>query len=175
MSAMSADRTARADDLPVDLPEATAGAAVRYHEDGQDGDTWIILEDGPDLHPHFNEFRADDPAGSRFVGKRVGDRVLLASGVQDHWAMVLEIIPKYVHRFREIVNQWHVRFPQDRSLQSFHVGEITTNNVSGGPPVLAKVVEDRTAAFERGYEAYARNLMPVPVLAQALGLGSCPA
>jgi hypothetical protein len=170
LSAMSGSRSERADDVPVDLPEVRPGAALRYHEDQQDGDVWIVLEDGPDLHPEFNEFRADTPGGERFVGKRVGDRVLLASGVQDHLGTVLEIIPKYVHRFRETINNWHVRFPQDRSVQAFSVGEITTDNVAGGPPVLAKVVDERAATFERGYAAYAQTLMPVAALARALGM-----
>ena len=170
LSAMSADRPTRGEDVPVDLPEAQAGAAVRYHEDEQDGDVWIVLEDGPDLHPEFNEFRSDTPGGKRFVGKRVGDRVLMASGIQDHWATVLEIIPKYVHRFREVVNNWHVRFPQDQSVQAFSIGEITSNNVGGGPPVFVKAVEQRAETFERAYAMYAESLMPVAALARALAM-----
>jgi hypothetical protein len=170
LNAMSPERKGVEESVPVLFDTAQGGTAVRYHEDNQENDAWIILEDGPDTIPGLNEVRADSASAKRFLGKKVGERVLLASGVQDRWASVQEIVSKYTYRYRDSMTGWQIRFPNDSTIQMFHVDEIETRNVCGGPPPLVKVVDARADHFEKLYQEYERNPIPVDVLARSLRL-----
>lgn len=90
-------------------------AAVCYVEQGDSVPRWIIVEATPDPNSQFpdSELSPDNASCKAMMGKKVGDTFVLAKGaIQDRTGEIKEIQNKYVHRLRDCMKQWQVRFPE---------------------------------------------------------------
>lgn len=101
-------------------------AAVCYVEQGDSVPRWIIVEATPDPHSQFPEpeLSPDHASCKTMMGKKVGDTFVLAKGaIRDRTGEIKEIQNKYVHRLRDCMKQWQVRFPELPVVQAVKLPE----------------------------------------------------
>jgi tetratricopeptide (TPR) repeat protein len=151
--------------------EVGIGAAVHYAE-SEDRERWVIIEDSPNPRPELGEYPPTHPLAEALIGKRVGDTVTLSkTSARDRTAVIKEILSKYVHRVREVVDSWQLRFPDQPFIQVFRV--VTTDPVTGEEvPDFTdlKIVADKR--FEQTSEAeatYRNQVIPLHLFAHCVG------
>jgi tetratricopeptide (TPR) repeat protein len=135
-----------APDIPARLEVAGPDSAVCYQELPSTNTTWVVLEDTNKPNGDFEEIPLASALAIELTGKRIGDTVVLAKGsMQSRHARILEILPKYVRRFQDVMGEMQVRFGAASSVESIRVeGEDGTQ--SKGIEVLLSSVEKRAAA-----------------------------
>lgn len=151
--------------------EVTAGAAVHYAE-SEDRERWVIIEDSPNPRQELGEYPPEHPLAQALIGKRVGDTAVLSkTSARDRTAVIREILSKYVHRVREVIDSWQLRFPDQPFIQVFRV--MSTDPVTGEEiPDFTdlKLVADKR--FEQTAEAeaiYKKQVIPLHLFACCVG------
>lgn len=106
-----------------DLEVVVPGAAVYTEETFSGQGRWFVLEDtNTPLHA-FEEIAPEDLKTKALLGKRVGEKVVLApASMANREAIVKKILPKYVRRFQDCMAELQVRFGTSTMIQSVHVG-----------------------------------------------------
>ena len=148
----------------------TAGTAVCFAEEGSTESRWIVVEDDVDCHALLNERRADDPLVSRFIGKAVGDSVVLAdSPIQARKAKITEIVDKHVYRIRDVWDGWELRFPDHPNVQAIRLPP-TSGEVDGKLDLapIFKAVDLQHARTAEVLKAHREHVIPVHAVAKAL-------
>ena len=99
--------------------------AVCYVEQGDSAPHWIIIEAVPDPNSQLpeDERSPDHRICKAMMGKKVGDKFVLAKGIQDRIGEIKAIQNKYVHRYQECMKQWQVRFPELPVVQAVKLTE----------------------------------------------------
>lgn len=147
------------------------GSAVRYAE-VEDRERWVIIEDSPNPRTEFGEYPPTHALAEAFIGKQVGDTVILSkTSARDRTGVIKEILSKYVHRAREIFESWQIRYPDEPFIQVFRV--TTTDPTTGeeAPDFTdLKILADRR--FEQTSKAetnYKQQIMPLNLFAHCVG------
>ena len=87
---------------------------------------WFVLESTDQPVRAFEEISLNDPVAVEVMGKKVGDKFILARGtVANREAVIKQILPKYVRRFQDCINELQVRFGTSSMLQSVRFGPDT--------------------------------------------------
>ena len=142
------------------LPTVVEGAAVGYRELPEGGLRWTVLvkTDAPDAN--FEERSIDDSLSKELLGKKVGDRFMLAAGFQDRFGEIVQILPKEVRRFQDSLTEMAVRFPSERgNFQSVTLGK--PDEIDLGMATVFESVRRRAEKVTEIQEIY-RN-QPIPV------------
>jgi hypothetical protein len=155
----------------ADATEAGPGMAVRYAEQGSP-DKWIIVEDSPDPNQARDEFPETHPLAVALKGKRVGESFVLSkTSARDRIGEVKGILPKYVHRMRDIAANWQLRFPDQRFIQVFRTAGPGEKEGEQQPDFtdMKLIAADRYERIKEGERIFEERLWPFYVFAKALG------
>ena len=142
------------------LPTVVEDAAVGYRELPEGGLRWTVLvkTDAPDTN--FEERSIDDALSKELLGKKAGDRFVLAAGLEDRFGEIVQILPKQVRRFQDSLSEMAVRFPSESgNFQSVTLGK--PNEIDLGMATLFESVRRRAEQVKEVQELY-RN-QPIPV------------
>jgi len=102
--------------------EVTVGSAVSYIEDGETQVEWAIVEDSVNPDASRSEYSPEHPLARALLGKKVGDRLVLATGsVSERAATIQSILSKYVFRYQDSLRNWQIRFPDTPAIESVKV------------------------------------------------------
>jgi tetratricopeptide (TPR) repeat protein len=156
------------DRRPPEPATVAPGTAVRFKELPDGPERWLVIEDGPTVHASLDEARSDTKRAAPFLGRRVGEDIVLAHGVQDREAKILEVVSKYTYRVRDVMEEFQVRFPDRHDLQAMAIGPEEL------PPekrfeALLKVSDDRATHARQVLATYETGHVPLSVLSGALG------
>jgi nucleoside phosphorylase/transcription elongation GreA/GreB family factor/predicted negative regulator of RcsB-dependent stress response len=158
--------------LSKKLPElrnilsVTPGMAVRYQEEHEGQDRWVILEDGsgPDLAR--NELSPEHPMAAALAGHEAGDVVIVSdSEIQQRAITIRGVCHKYVYRFWDCANQYQVRFPGGSAVQLIHVG----NEDKVDPTAIVKSLKGRRGYIEQLDGHYRKGSLPFPTYVEMTG------
>jgi tetratricopeptide (TPR) repeat protein/DNA-binding PadR family transcriptional regulator len=128
--------------FPPELDVVGQNSAVLCEEVPNGELRWFVLEDTDKPLRDFEEISPNDPIAIELMGKRVGDTFVLArASLSNRQAQVKRIIPKYVRRFQDCMNELQVRFGPTAMLQSVHVGPESSLAQPGLVSVMASVQE----------------------------------
>lgn len=149
-------------------------AAVCYVEQGDSVPRWIIVEATPDPHSQFPEpeLSPDHASCKAMMGKKVGDTFVLAKGaMQDRTGEIKEIQNKYVHRLRDCMKQWQMRFPELPVVQAVKLPE--KPGKSGEPEfdidVLFQSVDRRHEDIRKIERMYKESPLPLHLFGEHFG------
>jgi hypothetical protein len=145
---------------------AAVGMAVRYHDDREDLDKWVVLEESTDVDLARGELAPDHPLSRAFVGKKVGENVVLSEGdLQPRSVTIQELAHKFVYHFRECLSQYRIRFPDGQAVQLVDVGGATGFD----PSPIIKGLSDRKQSIEELDRTYRSNPMPFAMYTESSG------
>jgi len=160
-----------------EIPEMThvaVSAAVRYREKGAHQDSWAIIEDTAHPRSDLREIPLTHPVAQGMLGKSVNEEFTIADGmgVQARTGVILEIVHKFIYRYRDCMDGWEMRFPRSNFLRKFDIPSISQEG--GGAPKLdlsslEKILAQRAKQVHEVLDFYAANPMPIHVLAERLG------
>lgn len=142
------------------LPMVVEDAAVGYRELPEGAVHWTVLvkTDAPDAN--FEERSINDAVSKELLGKKVGDRFVLAAGLQDRVGEIVQILPKQVRRFQDSLAEMAVRFPSEGgNFQSVTMGK--PDEIDLGMATVFASVRRRAEQVKEVQELY-RN-QPIPV------------
>ena len=116
------------------------------------------------------EFSPKHPLAGKFLGKRVGDVVVVKPNPfeEESWE-VTKIEPNFMSLYRKIFNGYPTFFPESKSFYSISVADEEGNPDFG---TFFKILDSRENSSEKVLENYRSNssIMPMPVLARMLGV-----
>jgi tetratricopeptide (TPR) repeat protein len=145
-------------ELPPALEIVESGVAVCYQELPNERPIWVVLEETKQPNPDFEEIELGSDRAQALLGGRVGDTIVLARGnFQDRLARILLILPKYVRRFQDSMEQLQIRFGPASGVESVRIIQ-TEEDPSGSKPLFASV-EKRAASLERLTQLYREQPM----------------
>jgi tetratricopeptide (TPR) repeat protein len=139
--------------------EVAPGVAVRFTEKGKSS-RWIILDDSPNPRQVFDEYPTSSSLGQAFIRKRVGDTVVISRGPgRDRIAIVDEVISKYAYLYRNILENWQIKFNEHNYIHSFNLMTKDLDSEQLVPDLtdLELVAEKRfqqTSSAESTYNGY---------------------
>ncbi|BBO33639.1 tetratricopeptide repeat protein [Lacipirellula parvula] len=147
---------------------AQPGAAVEYM-DVSSGDiaAWI-LEDSSLVDRNRRELDLSHPTAQDLLGKSLGDEFLLrTSGTQRHHGRILRIISKYQYVYKDIMDNWQERFPDDPQVQRF-----SSVNADGDPDFspIFQILDHRAAVTAQLHKVYKDNPLSVTSFAAMSGV-----
>jgi len=149
-------RPHRGDESP-DLDVVGPHSAVYSQEIGSGEFRWFVLENIDKPVRDFEEISLTDSRSVSLIGKRVGDKfVLAAAPMGNREAIIRKIQTKYVRRFQDCMTELQVRFGPKTMLQSVHVGPPDAIE----QPAMVKIMtdlQDRAKKMEKVQELYATN------------------
>ncbi len=117
------------------------GMAVCYHHEHEAIDRWVIIESTHEPELLLDEVSLDHPSSVALSGHKVGDLVVLSNaGIQPRQVRIRDVLHKYIHRFRNCMNQFQVRFPGGSACQLVHVGSDDDFDPS---PILQSLADQR--------------------------------
>ncbi len=155
-------------ELPPVLEVVEPGAAVCYQELPDGRPIWVVLEDTKQPNADFEEIELDSERAQALLGRRVGDTIVLAKGtMQDRLARILQVLPKYVRRFQDSMEQLQIRFGPASGVESVRI--IKTEEDPAGLKPLLTSVEQRAGTVERLNQLYKEQPMPLHILGSQLG------
>ena len=143
-----------------------AGIAVKYKEEDSGRETWVIIEDSLPPRPALGEQAPDTPVARALIGKGKGDLFVLREHPR-RTGVVLKIVDKYVHRFRQCISEMETRFPGSAHIISMH-----TPLRPDGTPDAEKTLEQMKEVIGDPAKAerfYQDNLMPMHTLGRYTG------
>jgi|GEM_PF-3825895 len=144
------------------------GAAFRYREDDSGRDFWRIVESSPDPSIARDEVPPNHPLAIAASGKCAGEKfVLPGTPLQKQTATVLEVVGKFVLRFRQSLSEWSQRFAEPAFAQ-----QIFLRQKADGTPDFGDMLRplDLKADFVQKIENwYQQNPVPITRTAEMLG------
>jgi tetratricopeptide (TPR) repeat protein len=157
-------------DIPPLLDVVGPHAAVCYMELPDGHPRWAVLESTSQPSADFEEVALDSPLATELLGKKAGDTVILAKGqIQDRTATIIQIMPKYVRRFQDSLQQMQIRFGSASALESVRVDVSARDiNASGLKPFLDSI-EKRATAIAEVQDLYQRNPVPLHLYGTRFG------
>lgn len=155
-------------ELPPTIEVVERGAAVCYQELPDGRPIWVVIEDTTQPNAEFEEIELGSERAQALLGRRIGDTIVLAKGsVQDRRACILQVLPKYVRRFQDSMEQLQIRFGPASGVESLRI--IKTEEDPAGLKPLLTSVEQRASSVERLNQLYKDQPMPLHVLGSEFG------
>lgn len=152
--------------VPARLESVDSSSAVLLENLRTAKKRWFVIEGrGPD--PARNEFSPSCSAAEMLVGKQVEDIVdLYSPSLQSQEEKLLEILPKYVYLYRDVLENFQHRFPASGAIQSFQViGE----DGSFDPLPMIESLRQRKHTSEGLTQLYLKSPCPLHIVASRLG------
>lgn len=154
-------------DLGEDGRDGVVGpnSFVRVRIDGGLPVDLFLYADGP-VNRERGERLTSDPTVAHLLGKRAGQTVIRTDGgVLQRW-YIARVLPAVVIAVRRAMRTFAVQFPERPRFRVFRVGETLTPESLG--PVRAELYQGRQQV-ERALATYAEQLLPLGMIADALG------
>jgi DNA-binding PadR family transcriptional regulator/tetratricopeptide (TPR) repeat protein len=154
----------RADkDTPPDLQTVVADAAVLCQELPAGELRWFVLEGTDKPSRDFEEIPLDGELAHELLGKKVGDKFVLApQSIGNREGVIKQIITKYVRRFQQCGADMAVTFGRSAMLQTMQIG----SESEVGQPGLAALfnsVQERAKQLALFQSWYAEQPMSLHV------------
>jgi len=157
------------DDESPDLDVVGTDSAVYCQEVGSGEFRWFVLEDTDKPFRDFEEISLTDPRAVSLIGKRVGDKfVLAAAPMANREAIIRKIQTKYVRRFQDCMTELQVRFGPSTMLQSVYVGPPDAIQQPGMVAIMTDL-QNRAKKLENVQELYAKNPATLHVYGASFG------
>lgn len=144
------------------LDRVEVGAAVLFREIPSGNPQWRVLEKTTHPSSEFEELSADSTLATELLGKQVGEKFLLASGMVARHAEILQIVPKYVRRYGDTGDQWQIRFPGEPMIESVHLGS-TAEEAQANVEVMLKAWEKAAQAEVQMRQQYSSIATPLHI------------
>lgn len=144
------------------LDRVQLGAAVLFREVPSGNPQWRVLEETTQPSSEFEEISSDSALAAELLGKRVGEKFLLASGMIPRHGEVLQIVPKYVRRYGDTGDQWQIRFPGEPMIESVHLGS-TVEEAQANVEVVLKAWGKAAQAEVEMRQQYSSMATPLHV------------
>jgi hypothetical protein len=140
-------------DVPPTLEVVVPNAAVCYQEVPDGRPIWVVLEDTKQPNADFEEIELDSDRARALLGKRVGETAVLAQGtMQNRLAKILQVMPKYVRRFQDSMEQLPIRFGPASGVEAVRIAP-TADDPAGLKPILSSI-QQRAGAVDRVNQLY---------------------
>ena len=140
-------------------------SAVRYMEG--DNEQWIVIEDDDKADAARDEHNSTSKIARRFIGKAVSDGVpLTEDAFQERVAIIMEIVPKYVFRYRDVMEKWQLRFSDESFIQRIVLGD---SEIDGGLSKIYDLARKKHEIGENILNAYKTSWQALHVTAGAFG------
>jgi transcription elongation GreA/GreB family factor len=157
------------DDESPDLDVVGTDSAVYCQEVGSGEFRWFVLEDTDKPFRDFEEISLTDPRAVSLIGKRVGDKfVLAAAPMANREAIIRKIQTKYVRRFQDCMTELQVRFGPSTMLQSVYVGPPDAIQQPGMVAIMTDL-QNRAKKLENVQELYAKKPATLHVYGASFG------
>jgi DNA-binding PadR family transcriptional regulator/tetratricopeptide (TPR) repeat protein len=148
---------------PPELDVVVENSAVLCQELPSGDLRWFVLEDTEKPVRDFEEISLNDPIAKELLGKKVGDRFLLArASVANREAAITKIMPKYVRRFQDCSTELQVRFGPSAMLQSVQMGSDTSIDQRGLVSLMMSV-QERAKLVALTQSSYAEQPMSLHI------------
>lgn len=134
-----------------------SSSAVHVRELGGK-DWWFVIEPhNPD--PSREEVDPSSPLGRELLGKRPGDVVKISQEPGGRSVTIEEIVSKYVHRVREVMDTFEIVVPDSPEVRVLHLGD-GNGGIDFGPLIeMLKAEKESTArAVTRYTEEFRMSL-----------------
>jgi len=144
---------------------------VCYVEDDETQENWMIIEDSLNPEMSRHEYAPQHLLSQAMIGKKVGDRVVLAKGsVSERAGTIKAITSKYVFRYQDSMKNWQIRFPDVQGLESIKVVRVNKEGKEEADfsSVIASI-EQMAANMERLKELYITQPIPIHMVGDARG------
>jgi tetratricopeptide (TPR) repeat protein len=164
-------RPHRGDESP-DLDVVGPDSAVYCQEIGSGEFRWFVLENTDKPVRDFEEIALTDSRAVSLIGKRVGDKFVLAvAPMGNREAIIRKIQTKYVRRFQDCMTELQVRFGPKTMLQSVYIG---TPDAIEQPAMVTMMtdLQNRAKRVEKIQELYATNPLPLHMYGAGAGHGA---
>ncbi len=136
------------------------GCAVRLKSESTD-QWWLILEDGQEsLGPH--EMDSRETLAQQFIGRRVGDTVVLRQDIEDLSYEVVDIQNKFVRAFQETADEFSTRFPDNTGISRIRIED-------GDYSKVFMAVDQRDQLFREAERIYREGRSPLASFSSLLG------
>jgi tetratricopeptide (TPR) repeat protein len=146
--------------------DVALGMAVRYCDDREELDKWVVLEESAEADLARGELMPEHPLSRALVGRKLGEAVVLSEGdIQPRSVTIRELAHKFVYQFRECLSQYRVRFPNGRAVQLVEVGD----EDGFDPSPIIKGLSDRKRFLEELDRTYRSNPLPFATYAELSG------
>jgi hypothetical protein len=147
-------------DIPPALDVVGPDSAVCFQELSVSELTWVILENTRQPNGDFEEVPLDSPLAKALVGKRPGDTAVIAKGrMQDRTATVVQIVPKEVRRYQDLMMGMQMRFGAESPVESIRFGVPGDESAEKGLAILKEWVKQHAYTVIQTGDLY--RTMPV--------------
>ena len=157
--------------IVAEFTEVKVGAAVSYVEDGDTQIRWMIIEDADNPDTARKEYAPQHPLAAALLGKKVGDKVVLARGaISERTGRITSILNKYVFRYQDSFENWQFRFPGTSEIESVKV--LNTSKAGKEEFDFSQIVasvEQLAANVQRLKELYRSIPAPIHMIGAARG------
>jgi DNA-binding PadR family transcriptional regulator/tetratricopeptide (TPR) repeat protein len=157
---------------PPTLEVVTENSAVLSEEVPSGELRWFVLEGTDKPVRDFEEISLNDPVTIELMGKKVGDKFILArASVANREAVIKQILPKYVRRFQDCINELQVRFGTSAMLQSVRFGP-DTEITQPGLVTLMMSLQERAKQVALLQSSYAEQPLSLHLYGARFGKNS---
>ncbi|HWG21327.1 MAG TPA: hypothetical protein VG225_12425 [Terracidiphilus sp.] len=148
-------------DIPATMEEVVVGSAVQYTEEGTIESEWVVIEDTKKPSATFEEISASDDLARKLLGKRVGEKFVLAKNpVKDRVATVNQILSKFTRRFQAVGEKMEIKFGDQTVIRTMRFPNAETLVAADLQPILDSV-KRHSEAVAKLREIY--KTMPVTI------------
>lgn len=147
--------------------EVGLGVAVEVQE-GDNHPDWYTIEE--DYVPGLPDVvRATEPWIARLVGKRAGESVALADGSAGPRTVVIKTIEAAaVHRYRDSLHTWQMRFPEHPFLEEYQLKTNPSNGEFDFTPIV-EMLRRQLENIKRIDDIYRGGAVPISLMAEGVG------
>ena len=157
---------------PPSLEVVAENSAVLSEEVPSGELRWFVLEDTDKPVRDFEEISLKDPLAAELTGKKVGDKFFLArASIANREAVIKQILPKYVRRFQDCINELQVRFGASAMLQSVRLGP-DTEVAQPGLVTLMMSLQDRAKQVAHLQSSYTEQPLSLHLYGARFGKNS---
>ena len=155
------------------LETACIGAAVEYKENtGRAVANWKIIEASLSDHTFDEDISADTPMGKELIGKKAGDEFVLARGSGgDRKGIILQVLDKYVYKFRDVAEQYQIRFPDESGIEVYEIDPGDGQSQSANFDFLTEIIKKLQKNEDAVIDAYLSTPLPITSLGQFSDIG----
>ena len=164
---------ARPDDIPAAMDEVAVGSAVEYSEKNDAPAGWFVIEDTDKPNNEFEEIAASDEIAKELLGKKVGDRFVLAkSSINTRVGKITQILSKYARRFQAIGDRMELKFPDQTIIRAMHVPPPEKFTVADIQPMLDQI-KAHSEVHTQLRDIYKTTAITLSMFGEKLGHGAC--
>jgi tetratricopeptide (TPR) repeat protein len=128
-------------------------------------DIEFFIVNNPSSNVQLHEFDPADPAVQDFIGRRVGESVILNKGkLNETGATVVAVKSRMLYVFQNAMMTFETRFPGKSGLQMIHVGEGKDFDIN---PVI-QMLSAKASDFATLIASYKKNHLPLGVIARSI-------